>query len=66
MVNWRFLRESANMLADLLPDSARYDQYLRVIDVPDVSGGRFMEIIMDGEESKALGYLRYYPPDRLW
>ena len=65
-VNWRFLRESANTLADLLPDAAQYAQYLRVIDVPDVAGGRFMELIMDGEKSKALAYLRHYPPDRHW
>ena len=58
--NWRFFRESPNALADLLPDSAGYAEYVRVIDVPAVAEGRFLEVIMDDEESKALGYLRDY------
>ena len=63
--NWRFFRESPNVLADLLSDSASYADYVRVIDVPAVARGRFLEVIMDDEESKALGYLRYYPKQRL-
>jgi pyruvate,water dikinase len=59
--NWRFFRESPNALRDLLPDMAEYADYVRVIDVPAVTGGRFLEVIMDDEESKALGYLRAYP-----
>jgi hypothetical protein len=59
--NWRFFRESPNALRDLLPDMAEYAGYVRVIDVPVVTGGRFLEVIMDDEESKALGYLRAYP-----
>jgi hypothetical protein len=58
--NWRFFRESPNILADLLPDSAGYAEYVRVIEVPAVAEGRFLEVIMDDEDSKALGYLRYY------
>ena len=62
--NWRFFRESPNVLADLLPDSASYASYVRVIDVPAVAQGRFLEVIMDDEESKALGYLRFHPKQR--
>ena len=62
--NWRFFRESPNALADLLPDSAGYTDYVRVIDVPAVAQGRFLEVIMDDEEAKALGYLRFYPKPR--
>ena len=62
--NWRFFRESPNVLADLLPDSASYADYVRVIDVPAVARGRFLEVIMDDEESKALGYLSFYPRQR--
>jgi pyruvate,water dikinase len=63
--NWRFFRESPNEMADLLPDAASYARYVRVIDVPAVAQGRFLEVIMDDEESKAMGYLRYYPKQRL-
>jgi hypothetical protein len=64
--NWRFLRESPNALADLLPDSAQYAEYVRVIDLPAVAHGRHLEIIMDGESSQALGHLRHYPPEQHW
>ena len=36
----------------------------RLIDVPAVAQGRLLEVIMDGESSQALGYLRYYPTER--
>jgi len=59
--NWDFFRDSPNVLADLLPDHAAYAAYIRVIDVPTVARGRFLEVIMDDEENQALAYLRHYP-----
>jgi hypothetical protein len=61
--NWRFFRESRNMLADLLPGSAQYADYIRVVDIPKETDGQFLEVIMNGEESQALGYLRHYDKD---
>jgi hypothetical protein len=58
--NWRFFRESPNILAELLPDCAQYAEYIRVVDVPRAAQGRLLEVIMDGEKSQALGYLRHY------
>jgi pyruvate,water dikinase len=58
--NWRFFRRSPNALAELLPDLAEYADYVRVIDVPVVAQGRYLEVIMDDEEGQALGYLRQY------
>jgi len=65
-LNWDFLRDSPNMLTDLLPEAEPYVDYLRVIDVPAAANGQFLEIIMDGENSKALGYLRQYTQDSVW
>jgi hypothetical protein len=48
-------------LADLVPRSADCAPYIRVIDVPAAGGGRLLEVILDGESSRALGYLRKYP-----
>ena len=59
--NWRFFRDSPNGLARLLPDQAAYADYVRVIDVPAATQGRHLEVIMDDEKSRALGYLRDYP-----
>jgi hypothetical protein len=58
--NWSFFRESPNVLADLLPESAQYAGYVRVIDLPAASDGRFLEVIMDGDSGQAMGYLRHY------
>ncbi len=58
--NWRFFRESPNVLAALVPDCAQYADYVRVIDVSAVAQGRLLEVIMDGDKSQALAYLRYY------
>ncbi|MGD8793760.1 MAG: PEP/pyruvate-binding domain-containing protein [Anaerolineae bacterium] len=60
--NWSFFNESPNILADLLPESADYARYVRVIDVAAAAEGRLLEVIMDGENNEALGYLRYYLP----
>jgi hypothetical protein len=57
MINYKFLAESPNALAELLPDDVAYSQYVRVIDVPAVAGGCYLEIIMNGEEEQAVGYL---------
>jgi hypothetical protein len=56
--NWRFFRESANVLERLLPDCAPYAEFVRVIDVPAVTGGRLLEVVMDSEKSQAIGYLQ--------
>ncbi|MFC2037182.1 pyruvate, phosphate dikinase, partial [Chloroflexota bacterium] len=61
MLNWRFLRGSPNVLADLLPAGASYAEYVRVIDVPAAAQGRMLEVIMDGESCQGLAYLRHYP-----
>jgi hypothetical protein len=58
MLNVRFLTESPNMLDELLPSDAAYARYVRVIDVPAATKGRYLEIVMDGEHERAVGYLK--------
>jgi hypothetical protein len=55
--DWHFFRESPNCLADLLPEDAALSDYLRVIDLSEVSGSRRLRILMDGENDEAVGYL---------
>jgi hypothetical protein len=52
-----FLRGNSNHLAKLLPDSAKFENVVKVIHVPDVAGGRLLNVDMDGEKQEALGYL---------
>jgi hypothetical protein len=64
--NWGFFRGMHNSLADLLPEFAEYVDYVRAIDVPAVAQDRLLEVIMDGEECRALAYLRHYPAEQGW
>jgi hypothetical protein len=59
-----FFQESPNVLKDLLPSDGKYAEYIRVIDVPAVTDGRYLEVVMDSEKGKALGYLKRYPEKR--
>jgi pyruvate,water dikinase len=53
-----FFEEALNALPALLPDVARYQNVIKVIDVPALTGGRVLELAMSGEESRALAYLK--------
>ncbi len=54
-----FFETANNCLADISPRDARMSNYIKVIDVPQVSGGKFLEVVMDGENERAMGYLRH-------
>ncbi len=56
--DWSFFREAPNMLATILPEDETYASFLRLIEVPQVTDGRFLNIIMDGTNSDtAVAYL---------
>jgi hypothetical protein len=55
--NRAFLDGAPNVLPDLLPADASYATCVKVIDVPAASNGRFLEIVMNGEQDEALAYL---------
>jgi hypothetical protein len=55
--NWSFFRESENQLARISPEDANLDPYLRVIDVSAVAKNRRLNILMDGHDDVAIGYL---------
>nr|MBN1229566.1 PEP/pyruvate-binding domain-containing protein [Anaerolineae bacterium] len=51
-----FFRTSPNQLAAILPADERFSPYIRVIDVPSVSDGRGLTVIMNSEEDRAVAY----------
>jgi len=55
-----FFQETPNILEDLLPADGKYAEYIRVIDVPAIANGRYLEVVMDSEKGKAVGYLKCY------
>lgn len=58
-LNWEFFRESPNCLTELSPEDEALVDYLRVIDITAVTGGRRIKILMDGEADEAVGFLAY-------
>jgi hypothetical protein len=60
MFNRTFFVQAPNVLETLLPTDAAYADYVKVIDVPAVTNGRHLEIVMDEDRGEALAYLRRY------
>jgi hypothetical protein len=56
--NWEFFRNAPNVLEQLLPGDAALSDTIKVIDVPAVVDGRKLSIVMNGEQDRALGYLK--------
>ncbi|MCB0034428.1 MAG: hypothetical protein KDE51_10435, partial [Anaerolineales bacterium] len=55
--DWKFFRQSPNILEEISPQDAPLADYLRVIDI-EANTGRLLDILMDGLNDKAVGYLR--------
>lgn len=55
--NETFLHDAPNSLLDLVPDAKEMAEVIRVIDVPAITGGRLLRVVMDGDEDKALAFL---------
>ena len=58
--NQEFFENTPNVLATLLADDEPCAQYIKVIDVQAATGGRLLEVVMNAEEEKAVGYIRSY------
>ena len=48
-----FFAAALNALPALLPGDAAWNEYIRVIDVPATTGGRYLELVMSGDEGRA-------------
>jgi hypothetical protein len=57
ILNSDFLDRAPNRLPALLPRDADYASYVKVIDVPAITGGRHIEIIMNDEQQRAVAYV---------
>ncbi len=55
--NWSFFRESDNNLAKISPGDASLAPYLRVIDIAATTANRRLNILMNGQDDVAIGYL---------
>ena len=56
--NWRFFRLAPNSLDKLLPEDKALAPYLKVIDIPQVTNGYRLNVLMDGTTNdEAIGFL---------
>ena len=62
--NEKFLSLSRNLLAELLPDFSHLSSVLKVIDVMEASGGRMLQVLMNGERDEAVAVLSDSPPEK--
>jgi len=58
LFNDEFFLHARNALTDVLPADAATAQFLRLLHVPEFSGGRRLHIAMDGESDQALAFLK--------
>ena len=59
--NEAFFRDSPSVLTQLLPEHARLEKAVRVIDVEQVFPGCEFNVVMDAEKDRALGFVREHP-----
>jgi hypothetical protein len=58
LFSWAFFENATNQLAELSPQDAACARYLKVIDVAQERPGHLLDILMDGSQDVAVGYLR--------
>jgi hypothetical protein len=59
-LNQSFIDAANNKLATLMPEYSVYSNEIKVIDLPEVSQGRYLRVVMSSEVGQALGYLTSY------
>ncbi len=57
--NHQFFENAPNSLAALSARDVALEKYIKVINVPEATGGKVLDVVMDGENDRAIGYLRY-------
>ncbi len=58
--NEEFFDKSPNSLARFLPEKKEFSEFVKVIDVPKLYRGKHLEVIMNSDKEKALGFLKKY------
>ena len=58
--NRPFFYGTPNELPALLPADTVYADYVKVINIPKESSGKYLRVVMNAKEGQALGYLNPY------
>lgn len=54
---WGFFSDTTNHLVEVLPEDAALDRYLKVIDLERLPGSPRLNVLMNGANEEAIGYL---------
>ncbi len=60
--NHEFFRKSANILNFFLPGAQRFEEFIKVIDVPAVTDGKCAHVVADPRKQKALCFISTKEP----
>jgi hypothetical protein len=52
-----FFENALNALRALLPEDAYLEEFVKVIDVPATTGGQVLDLVMSGDEGRAVAFL---------
>jgi len=55
--NQEFFRKSSNILSSLLPNAHRFEEFIKVIDVPAVTNGKWAQVVADPRQQRALCFI---------
>ena len=55
--NHKFLADSANILPEILPDHSDLAKVIKVIDVPRLTDGQVLQILMNAEKNQAMAFI---------
>jgi len=58
MLDTAFLTNTPNAPPILLPDDTAYAPYIHVTAVPAVAKDRFLNIVLNEEQERAIGYVK--------
>ena len=53
----KFFETAPNVLLELLPQAGEYESVLRLIDVPEATGGAFAQVVADAQRRNAICFL---------
>ncbi len=60
--NETFLRNSPNLLTEMLPDMAELADTVRLINITEATGGKILRLIMNADDDRAVAYLTSTEP----
>ena len=55
--NWEFFKNAKNFLAYLLPEAAEFEEFIKVIEVPSISRGKYATVVADPQSHRAVCYI---------